>query len=106
MKRYASLLLLGTLASAIGGALAAPTGPAAPAAPAASPKVQALLDVLNSAGGKRMEQLTPQQARKVLVDAQAGATLPAAEVTRKTITIDGKPLGLVVVKPPGSAGKT
>ena len=33
-------------------------------------------------------------------------TLPAAEVTRKTITIDGKPLGLVVVKPPGSAGKT
>ena len=62
--------------------------------------------VLNSAGGKPMEQLTPQQARKVLVDAQAGATLPAAEVTRKTITIDGKPLGLVVVKPPGSAGKT
>ncbi|MCW1979848.1 alpha/beta hydrolase [Xanthomonas campestris] len=103
MKRYASLLLLGTLASAIGGALAAPTGPAAPAA---SPKVQAFLDVLNSAGGKPMEQLTPQQARKVLVDAQAGATLPAAEVTRKTITVDGKPLGLVVVKPPGSAGKT
>ncbi|KGE66083.1 MULTISPECIES: alpha/beta hydrolase [Pseudomonas] len=67
---------------------------------------QAFLDVLNAGTGKPMEQLTPKDARAVLTGAQAGVklTLPAAEVSQKTIQVDGKPLDLTIVRPAGVKG--
>ncbi|HBK45699.1 MAG TPA: alpha/beta hydrolase [Xanthomonadaceae bacterium] len=104
MKSIAKILAAGALAVAVGNALAASPAPSPSPYPAA--KVRTFLDALNAGGGKPMEQLTPQQARQVLTDAQAGATLPPAEVSRKTIEVDGRRIGLVVVKPQGSAGRT
>ena len=67
---------------------------------------QAFLDVLNAGTGKPMEQLTPKDARAVLTGAQAGVklTLPKADVSQKTIQVDGQPLGLTIVRPAGVKG--
>ena len=67
---------------------------------------QAFLDVLNAGTGKPIEQLTPKDARAVLTGAQAGVklTLPAADVSQKTIQVDGKPLDLTIVRPAGVKG--
>ncbi|MGY2289610.1 alpha/beta hydrolase [Pseudomonas sp. SDO528_S397] len=67
---------------------------------------QAFLDALNAGTGKPMEQLTPQQARAVLTGAQAGVklTLPKADVSHKTIQVDGQPLALTIVRPAGVKG--
>ncbi|MBV4454580.1 MULTISPECIES: alpha/beta hydrolase [Pseudomonas] len=67
---------------------------------------QAFLDVLNAGTGKPIEQLTPKDARAVLTGAQAGVklTLPAADVSHKTIQVDGKPLDLTIVRPAGVKG--
>lgn len=40
----------------------------------------------------------------MLIGAQKGAKLPAADVTEKTITVNGKPLTLTIVKPQGATG--
>ena len=68
---------------------------------------QAFLDVLNAGTGKPMEQMTPAQARAVLVGAQAGVklTLPKADVSQKTIQVDGQPLNLTIVRPAGVKGE-
>ena len=68
---------------------------------------QAFLDVLNAGTGKPMEQLTPKDARAVLVGAQSGVklTLPKADVSEKTIQIDGQPLSLTIVRPAGVKGE-
>ncbi|MDE1189092.1 MAG: alpha/beta hydrolase [Pantoea sp.] len=66
--------------------------------------VQAFLNALNSSGGKPMEQLSPQDARQVLIGAQKGAVLPPADVTEKTIEVNGQPLKLNIVKPKGAHG--
>ncbi|RBL67672.1 alpha/beta hydrolase, partial [Pseudomonas sp. MWU13-2625] len=60
---------------------------------------QAFLDVLNAGTGKPMEQMTPAEARAVLVGAQSGVklTLPKADVSQKTIQVDGQPLSLTIV---------
>ncbi|TYL41844.1 alpha/beta hydrolase [Dickeya sp. ws52] len=87
--------------------LAAVTGNAAAAdnnAPYAERHVQTFLGKLNAGGGKPIEQLSPAEAREVLVAAQAGANLPAADVTQKTITVDGQKIPLIIVKPAGSTG--
>jgi acetyl esterase len=57
-------------------------------------------------GGKPIEPMTPQEARAVLVGAQAGAKvkLPAADVSEKTVTLDGKPVTLTIVRPAGAKG--
>ncbi|WDU60628.1 alpha/beta hydrolase [Pseudomonas poae] len=67
---------------------------------------QAFLDVLNAGTGKPMEQLTPKEARAVLTGAQAGVklTLPKADISQKTIQVDGQPLGLTIVRPAGVKG--
>lgn len=67
---------------------------------------QAFLDVLNAGTGKPMEQLTPKEARAVLTGAQAGVklTLPKADVSQKTIQVDGQPLDLTIVRPVGVKG--
>ena len=68
---------------------------------------QAFLDALNAGTGKPMEQMTPAQARAVLVGAQAGVklTLPKADVSQKTIQVDGQPLNLTIVRPAGVKGE-
>ncbi|OXS20363.1 alpha/beta hydrolase [Pseudomonas fluorescens] len=67
---------------------------------------QAFLDALNAGTGKPIEQLTPKDARAVLAGAQAGVklTLPQADVSHKTIQVDGKPLDLTIVRPAGVKG--
>ncbi|WP_300631036.1 alpha/beta hydrolase [Pseudomonas sp.] len=67
---------------------------------------QGFLDALNAGTGKPIEQLTPQQARAVLTGAQAGVklTLPKADVSQKTIQVDGQPLDLTIVRPAGVKG--
>ncbi|WLI31137.1 alpha/beta hydrolase [Pseudomonas rhodesiae] len=67
---------------------------------------QAFLDALNAGTGKPIEQLTPKDARAVLTGAQAGVklTLPQADVSHKTIQVDGQPLELTIVRPAGVKG--
>jgi len=67
---------------------------------------QAFLDALNSGTGKPIEQLSPKDARAVLTGAQAGVklTLPKADVSNKTITVEGQPISLTVVRPGGVKG--
>ena len=68
---------------------------------------QQFLTVLNSAGGTPMEQLKPEEARKVLEGAQKvpGLKLPDCEVTQKTITSSGEEIQLYIIRPPGTSGK-
>jgi acetyl esterase/lipase len=68
---------------------------------------QAFLDVLNAGTGKPIEQLTAKDARAVLVGAQSGVklTLPKADVSEKTIQINGQPLQLTIVRPAGVKGE-
>ena len=76
--------------------------------PAQNPKVdhrvREFLKVLNSGGGKPMETMTPAEARKVLVDAQASVrlTLPACDIEAKMIEQDGLKVSLTIVRPAGS----
>ncbi|WPO45781.1 alpha/beta hydrolase [Pseudomonas sp. S1Bt23] len=67
---------------------------------------QAFLDALNAGGGKPMEQMTPKEARAVLVGAQAGVklTLPKADISQKTIDVDGQAISLTIVRPAGVKG--
>lgn len=57
-------------------------------------------------GGNPIEKMSPQEARGVLVGAQAGAKakLAPAEVSEKTVTLDGKPVKLTIVRPAGAKG--
>lgn len=64
--------------------------------------VKRFLDTLNSGTGKPIEQLWPADARAVLTGAQAGAELPPAVVTKRTIHADGQSIELEIVRPVGS----
>lgn len=66
---------------------------------------QAFLESLAKAGGAPLETLSPTDARQVLLSAQAGATLPPAQVSEKTITVDGSPLKLNIVRPLNAKGR-
>ena len=81
---------------------------AAAAVAAGSPGVerntQAFLETLAKGGGQPLETLSPADARAVLVGAQAGAKLPPADVSEKTITVDGKSIKLTLVRPAGAKG--
>jgi acetyl esterase len=67
-------------------------------------RVREFLKALNSGGGKPMETLTPAEARKVLVDAQASVRLdlPACDIEAKTIAQDGLEVSLTIVRPEGN----
>ena len=69
-------------------------------------RIAEFLDALNSSGGKPMEQLTPEDARAVLVNLQKSVTVPLApaDASEKTITVDGQPLTLTIVRPAGAKG--
>lgn len=66
--------------------------------------VRGFLKVLNSGNGKPIEQLSPAEARKVLVDAQQSVTVDYSgiEESEKTITQDGEKVNVHIVKPVGS----
>ncbi|MCF5937447.1 alpha/beta hydrolase [Xanthomonas perforans] len=101
MKTPLALIATTLLAASIGTAVAAaPSDQPAPLRPVAD-----FLKALNSGGGTPIEQLSPAQARQVLTNAQANTPLPAADVSRKTIQANGKPLNLVIVRPPHSTGR-
>lgn len=76
--------------------------------PTQNPKVEhrirEFLKALNSGGGKPIETLTPAEARKILVDAQASVplNLPACDLEEKTITQDGLEVSLTIVRPAGN----
>jgi len=72
--------------------------------PAPTAGVQAFLNVLNAGDGKPMEQMTPQEARQVLIGAQKGVTLPSAQVAEKIITVNGQSIKLKIVKPDNATG--
>jgi acetyl esterase len=61
--------------------------------------IRAFLETLAASGGKPMEQMTPTEARAVLVGTQSTVAidLPKADVTHRTITSDGQTVKLVVV---------
>lgn len=68
---------------------------------------QAFLDALNAGTGKPLEQLSPKDARAVLVGAQAGVklSLPKADVSEKTIEVDGQSISLTIVRPADVKGE-
>src|SRR5437667_248567 len=68
--------------------------------------IQKFLGALAAGGGKPMEQMTPAEARAVLVGAQSSVTLdlPKADVTERTIATDGQTVKLVIVRPTGVTG--
>jgi len=82
---------------------------AATAMAAGSPGVehttQAFLEALAKGGGKPLETLSPADARQVLAGAQAGAALPPADVSERTISVDGQRIRLDIVRPAGSKAK-
>jgi acetyl esterase/lipase len=69
-------------------------------------RIAEFLDTLNSSGGKPMEQLTPEDARAGLVGLQKSVNVPLApaDISDKTITVDGQPLTLTIVRPDGAKG--
>lgn len=66
--------------------------------------VQQFLNALNSSGGKPIEQLSPDAARQVLINAQKGVKLPSADVSERTIDVGGESIKLNIVKPHGAHG--
>ncbi|ALF90623.1 MULTISPECIES: alpha/beta hydrolase [Ralstonia solanacearum species complex] len=100
MNRIAKFAASTLLAVATGAALAA-------GSPGVERNTQAFLDTLAAAGGKPLETLSPADARAVLVGAQAAAKvpLPPADVSEKTIHVDGKPIRLTIVRPAGAKGE-
>ncbi|RAJ08790.1 acetyl esterase/lipase [Chitinophaga skermanii] len=67
---------------------------------------QNFLHALNTGGGKPLETLTPVEARAVLVNAQAGATVDYSGIDEfeKTIQADSFTIKLNVVRPAGVKG--
>jgi acetyl esterase/lipase len=73
--------------------------------PRLSREVKAFLKLLNS-GGVPLETLPPLEARQVLVNAQASVKvdLSGIDESEKTITADGYPITLNIVRPAGVKG--
>ena len=69
--------------------------------------IRQFLDALNSSGAKPIEQLSPQDARQVLTDAQNSVQvdLSGIETSEKVIDVEGRELKLYIVKPAGVATK-
>lgn len=66
--------------------------------------IQKFLNALNSGVSKPMEQMSPQEARQVLTNAQKGAKLPPAQVSEKTIIVNDTVLKLKIIKPENTKG--
>jgi acetyl esterase len=80
-------------------------GPACLSEPASNPKLEhktrAFLQGLNSGEGKRMEELSPQEARNLLASLQASApySLASADIEHKTVEQEGLTVSLTIVRP-------
>ncbi|AKJ99498.1 alpha/beta hydrolase [Pseudomonas chlororaphis] len=98
---------MNTLSKALTGTLLALSVSSAFANGIVEHNTQAFLDALNAGTGKPLEQLSPKDARAVLVGAQAGVklTLPKADVSEKTIQADGQSISLTIVRPAGVKGE-
>ena len=74
--------------------------------PRLSREVKAFLALLNSGDGPPLETLSPLEARQVLVNAQASVKvdLSGIDESEKTITADGYPIKLNIVRPEGVKG--
>ena len=74
--------------------------------PRLSREVKEFLKLLNSGDGSPLETLPPLEARQVLVDAQASVKvdLSGIDESEKTITADGYPITLNIVRPEGVKG--
>lgn len=92
-------LSIATLVLAVNSAFAA-------GSPGVEGTTQGFLDALAAGGGKPLEQMTPKDARGVLVGAQAGVKvdLSGIEVEDKSISVDGQPIALKVVRPTDAKG--
>ncbi|RXZ38906.1 alpha/beta hydrolase [Oxalobacteraceae bacterium CAVE-383] len=99
MNSIKSIIGLSALALSIGNAFAA-------GSPGVEHNTQKFLEALEAGGGKPLEQLSPTDARNVLIGAQASVklTLPKADVSQKTITVDGQQINLTIVRPAGVKG--
>ncbi|HET7003393.1 MAG TPA: alpha/beta hydrolase [Puia sp.] len=78
--------------------------PAAENDPRIFTQVRAFLKALNAGKGKPMEQLSPADARQVLVDAQKSVTVDYSgiEESERMITQDGLTVRIHIVKPTGA----
>ncbi|MCY1336481.1 Carboxylesterase NlhH [compost metagenome] len=99
MKPFSTLITGSLLALSIGSAFAA-------GSPGVEHNTQAFLEALQAGGGQPLETLSPQDARAVLVGAQAGVQvdLSGISVTEKTIQVDGQAIPLTIVRPEGAKG--
>jgi acetyl esterase len=97
MNHIRNLFTTSLLALATGTALAA-------GSPGVEHNTQGFLEALAKGGGQPLETLSPTDARAVLVGVQAGAKLPRADVSERTITVDGKSIKLTLVRPAGAKG--
>lgn len=99
MKNVSTLLSGAVLAVAIGNAFAA-------GSPGVEHNTQAFLQALEAGGGKPLETLSPQDARAVLVGAQASVKvdLSGVSVSEKTIQAGGQSIPLTIVRPEGVQG--
>ncbi|WP_278957576.1 alpha/beta hydrolase [Aquipseudomonas alcaligenes] len=99
MKNVSTLLSGAVLAVAIGNAFAA-------GSPGVEHHTQAFLQALEAGGGKPLETLSPQDARAVLVGAQASVKVDLSGVTvsEKTIEASGQSIPLTIVRPEGVQG--
>ena len=100
MKNVSTLLSGAVLAVAIGNAFAA-------GSPGVEHNTQAFLQALEAGGGKPLETLSPQDARAVLVGAQASVKvdLSGVSVSEKTIQASGQSIPLTIVRPEGVQGE-
>jgi len=100
MNTFSKALVAATLAVSYGAASAAA------GSPGVERHTQEFLNALAAGGGKPLEQLAPSEARAVLEGAQKSVqvNLPAAEVSDKVITVDGKQIKLKIVRPAGVKG--
>ncbi len=99
MNRYAKVLAASLLACAAQVTLAA-------GSPGVERHVQGFLNALAAGGGKPLEQLSPADARAVLVGAQSGAPLESlkVDIAQKTINAAGHAVKLTIVRPAGANG--
>jgi acetyl esterase/lipase len=72
--------------------------------PGVEQDTQKFLEALEAGGGKPLEQMSAQEARAVLVGAQASVKvdLSGTRVEEKTIQASGQPIKLTIVRPEGT----
>lgn len=100
MKSISKLLSGAILAIAIGNAFAAGSH-------GVEHNTQAFLQALETSGGQPLETLSPENARAVLVGAQASVKLDLSgvSVSEKTIQAGGQSIPLTIVRPEGAKGE-